>query len=144
MFKKYIDSDTIYFHKEILALSLENRPMELLTITGKDDKLLTDREALIEGLFPYHDGEYETRPFIVNKPIVFLTSRVHPGETPASYVLNGILNFILNEKSDQAKILRDKFVFKVIPILNPDGVYRGYYRHDTKNQNLNRYYLEPI
>jgi len=108
MFKKYIDSDTIYFHKEILALSLENRPMELLTITGKDDKLLNDREALIEGLFPYHDGEYETRPFIVNKPTVFLTSRVHPGETPASYVLNGILNFILNEKSDQAKILRDK------------------------------------
>ena len=133
MLKKYQDSETIYFHKEILALSLENRPMELLTITGKDEKIMTERESLIEGLFPYYDGENEIRPFITNKPTVFLTARVHPGETPASYVLNGILNFILNEKSEQAKILRDRFVFKVIPILNPDGVYRGYYRHDTKN-----------
>ncbi len=74
---------------------------------------------------------------------MFLTSRVHPGETPASFVLNGILNFICNEKNDQAKILRDNFVFKIIPILNPDGVSRGYYRLDTKNQNLNRYYLDP-
>ena len=133
MLKKYQDSKTIYFHKEILTLSLENRPMELLTITGKDDKIMTEREKLIEGLFPYHDGENEMRPFLTNKPTVFLTARVHPGETPASYVLNGILNFILNEKSELAKILRDRFVFKVIPILNPDGVYRGYYRHDTKN-----------
>lgn len=40
-------------------------------------------------------------------------------------------------------MIREKFVFKIIPILNPDGVYRGYYRHDTKNQNLNRYYSHP-
>jgi murein tripeptide amidase MpaA len=62
-----------------------------------------------------------------------LTARVHPGESPASFVLNGIINFILNESSEQARMIREKFVFKIIPILNPDGVYRGYYRHDTKN-----------
>jgi murein tripeptide amidase MpaA len=117
--------------------------MELLTITGKDDKILQERELLMDGLFPYHNSDIQPRPLIVKKSTVFLTSRVHPGETPASFVLNGILSFILNEKSEQAKILRERFVFKVIPILNPDGVYRGYYRHDTKNQNLNRYYLEP-
>ena len=57
MFKKYLQSDIIYFHKEILCLSLENRPMELLTITGKDDKITEDRESMIPGLFPYHDEE---------------------------------------------------------------------------------------
>ena len=34
-------------------------------------------------------------------------------------------------------------MFKVVPMLNPDGVYRGYYRLDTLGQNLNRYYTEP-
>jgi hypothetical protein len=28
-------------------------------------------------------------------------------------------------------------------MLNPDGVYRGYYRLDTFAQNLNRYYIDP-
>ena len=28
-------------------------------------------------------------------------------------------------------------------MLNPDGVYRGYYRLDTKSQNLNRHYTTP-
>jgi len=36
----------------------------------------------------------------------------------------------------------NQFVFKIVPCLNPDGVYRGYYRLDTFAQNLNRYYLQ--
>ena len=37
----------------------------------------------------------------------------------------------------------DKFTFKIVPILNPDGVYRGYFRLDTLGQNLNRFYTNP-
>ena len=32
------------------------------------------------------------------------------------------------------------FVIKVVPMLNPDGVFHGHYRMDIFNQNLNRYY----
>jgi murein tripeptide amidase MpaA len=65
------------------------------------------------------------------KRTIFLSSRVHPGETPASFVLEGILKMLCEEGNEQAKILLDKFVFKIVPMLNPDGVYRGYYRLDT-------------
>lgn len=40
-------------------------------------------------------------------------------------------------------MLRKHFVFKIIQMLNPDGVSRGYYRLDTKAYNLNRYYMNP-
>jgi murein tripeptide amidase MpaA len=67
---------------------------------------------------------------------------VHPGESPGSSMLNGLIDFIVSD-TEQANILCDNFVFKIIPLLNPDGVYRGYYRLDTKGHNLNRYYDNP-
>ena len=46
-------------------------------------------------------------------------------------------------KSESASILLENFQFKIIPLINPDGVSRGYYRLDTHNHNLNRFYLNP-
>lgn len=57
LYKRYIESDTVYFHKEILTLSLEKRPMELWTLTAKDDLITEEHEPLIDGLFPYHEGD---------------------------------------------------------------------------------------
>lgn len=90
----------------------------------------------MEGLLPFNCIKTK-RPFkFKDKPVIFLTSRVHPGETAASYVLNGILNFLTGKNNTenqdlQSKLLMDNFVFKIIPMLNPDGVYRGFYRLDT-------------
>jgi hypothetical protein len=32
--------------------------------------------------------------------MIFLTSRVHPGESPGSHVLNGLINLITDLKSE--------------------------------------------
>ncbi len=58
--------------------------------------------------------------------------------------MNGILNQLVGDPAeDQRALLLDNFVFVVVPVINPDGVYRGHYRVDTLGQNLNRFYQSP-
>jgi cytosolic carboxypeptidase protein 2/3 len=71
------------------------------------------------------------------KKVVFITSRVHPGETPSSFVCEGLLNFLISN-SEEAKRLRECFIFKLIPMLNPDGVINGSYRCSLSGYDLNR------
>ena len=74
---------------------------------------------------------------------VVLTSRVHPGETVGSWMMRGILFFLTDPIDNEAKLLRERFVFKIIPMLNPDGVINGNYRCNLAGADLNRRWLNP-
>ncbi|XP_060695145.1 cytosolic carboxypeptidase 2 [Hemiscyllium ocellatum] len=79
---------------------------------------------------------HETSPA---KKAVVVTARVHPGETNSSWVMAGFLDHLLGN-SDDACLLRDMFIFKVVPMLNPDGVITGNYRCSLAGRDLNRNY----
>jgi murein tripeptide amidase MpaA len=73
---------------------------------------------------------------------VFLSARVHPGESNSSWIMKGILEFLCGN-SMEAQILRQNFVFKIIPMLNPDGVINGNYRCSLAGCDLNRRWRNP-
>ncbi|XP_055995591.1 uncharacterized protein LOC125648400 isoform X7 [Ostrea edulis] len=78
----------------------------------------------------------------IKKKVVVVTARVHPGESQASWMMKGLLDFITSG-DPVAKELRNRFIFKVVPMLNPDGVIVGNYRCSLAARDLNRNYRHP-
>ncbi|TPP55679.1 Zinc carboxypeptidase family protein [Leishmania donovani] len=91
-------------------------------------------------------GEPYTADEIRRRPIALLVARVHPGETNASWVMQGLLDTLLCPPAvaaEYASHLCDNFVFKVIPMLNADGVIMGNHRCSFAGADLNRDYTNP-
>jgi murein tripeptide amidase MpaA len=108
-----------YYTRELIGYSVQQRRLDLVTITSP--KNLTSEEKC---------------------KVVFVTARVHPGETPSSYVCQGMMDYLVcNEPS--AEVLRDNIIFKIAPMLNPDGVYLGNYRCSLMGFDLNRHWHDP-
>jgi murein tripeptide amidase MpaA len=42
--------------------------------------------------------------------------------------MEGIIDYLVSSEDYGAQTLRNKFVFKIVPMLNPDGVIVGNYR----------------
>jgi murein tripeptide amidase MpaA len=91
--------------------------------------------------FNYNRGT-KNRALHRNKKGVVLTARVHPGESGASFMMKGAIEFLLGN-SREAKALRRNFVFKIIPMLNPDGVVYGNSRCSLLGVDLNRRWKSP-
>ena len=105
--------------RRTLCLSISEKRCELITITAP--------------------GSLED---IKKRKGVVLSGRVHPGETVGSWMIKGVLDF-LTSKSKEAKSLRERYIFKIFPMLNPDGVYYGNYRCGLAGCDLNRNWKTP-
>ncbi|XP_075620987.1 cytosolic carboxypeptidase 4 [Balearica regulorum gibbericeps] len=115
----------VYWRQQTLCQTLGGNLCPLLTITAMpESKKRDDLEQFC------------------NRPYVFLMARVHPGESNASWVMKGTLEFLVS--SDPiADLLRKCFIFKIIPMLNPDGVINGNHRCSLSGDDLNRQWLTP-
>jgi len=95
---------------EVIGKTVEGRDLFLLTITNP---------AVPD------DG----------KKVIWLMCRQHAWESGTSYVGEGAVRFLL---SDDAKGLRDKVVWKILPMMDPDGVFHGGVRFNRNGYDVNR------
>jgi hypothetical protein len=133
-----------------LCTTLAGNEVPVLTIT-KEVHLYTPWEEELEKLKKSAAGRRALRAKALRekgpddnklKRCVFVTARVHPGETNGSFMMKGFLQFITGNSSE-ARLLRKNFVFKVVPMLNPDGVVYGNYRCSLLGVDLNRRWNRP-
>ena len=105
--------------RKVLCVSLCEKPCEVVTITAPG-----------------------TAEEIKNRKGAVISARVHPGETVGSWMMKGLLEFLVSH-TPEAKMLREKYVFKIVPMLNPDGVIYGNYRCGLAGSDLNRNWKSP-
>lgn len=115
----------IYYREDELCQTLGGNSCPLLTITAMPESSSDD-----------HIDQFRSRP------VVFLSARVHPGETNSSWVMKGSLEFLMSS-SPKAQSLRESYIFKIVPMLNPDGVINGNHRCSLSGEDLNRQWQNP-
>lgn len=71
------------------------------------------------------------------KPIIVLLTRQHPPEVTGYYAFQSFLETILNS-SDLADEFLKSYHIIAFPIMNPDGVDLGHWRHNSGGIDMNR------
>ncbi|MDD5484235.1 MAG: M14-type cytosolic carboxypeptidase [Kiritimatiellae bacterium] len=68
---------------------------------------------------------------------VWILARQHAGETPGSFAVEGLVNYLLSDAS-AARRLRKEFEFNLAPMVDADNVARGHYGKDSQPVDYNR------
>jgi murein tripeptide amidase MpaA len=74
---------------------------------------------------------------------VWIIARQHPGETMAEWLVEGMLDSLLDASNPVGRKILEKAVLYVVPNMNPDGSVRGNLRTNAAGANLNREWMTP-
>jgi hypothetical protein len=94
-------SRRVYYRNQVLCRTLGGNNVNVITIT--------------DTITPRRNGGCD----VTQRPYIMLTSRVHPGESNASWIMTGVLDFLVS-CDENACELRSLFIFKIVPMLNPN------------------------
>ncbi|XP_076102521.1 cytosolic carboxypeptidase 1-like isoform X2 [Mytilus galloprovincialis] len=119
------DHSQIFFRNQTFCQTISGNNVPVLTVTAQPKSY--SRENVEE---------------LRSRPYIFLSGRVHPGESNSSWVMKGTIDFLLSKKP-AAQQLRENFIFKIVPMLNPDGVINGNHRCSLAAEDLNRRWDNP-
>ena len=153
---KWSIADTLSFieidNKSILKVVVENKSK---IISGQElnsssivydwvENLIEDRRDFVS--FKKIGKTKLKRPFMVidinknqtkEKPIIVLITRQHPPEVTGYFAFQSFLSTILEESDLSSKFL-NRYRILAFPLMNPDGVDLGHWRHNSGGVDLNR------
>ena len=150
---KYELDDEKYpsFYRKTLTVTLGGNDLDMFTINSMYNifqngatSVVTPKSQnyqLIKNRRNNSDNDNLSQVLDERKAIVII-GRQHPGETVGSYVVKGCIDFLMGE-SEEAKKLREIYVFKIVPMMNPDGVLVGNSRTSFAGCDLNRRWSKP-
>ncbi|KAL4487062.1 hypothetical protein ABPG72_001514 [Tetrahymena utriculariae] len=146
-------NDTVYFAhcypytytdlNNYLNRLLSSNPQEMSKICQRKKLCLTLAKNKCDVLTITAPKQLKSGANKKMKQAIIIIARQHPGETPGSWMVEGAINYLCNLKNEEASYLRERCVFKVVPMVNPDGVIHGNYRTDLSGVDLNRNWLIP-
>jgi murein tripeptide amidase MpaA len=124
---KYIlNKNLAYVSVDTIATTIQQRPCQMLTITNP-----CNLERTISS---------EERPL---PKVIVILGRVRASEGPSSFIIQGFIDFLTSDH-EIALSLRQHLVFKIVPVVNPDGVYLGNTRGNLLGMDLNRCWTVKI
>ena len=153
---KWSIADTLSFieidNKSILKVVVENKSK---IISGQElnsssivydwvEDLIKDKREFVS--FIKIGKTKLKRPFMVidinknetiEKPIIVLITRQHPPEVTGYFAFQSFLSTILEESDLSSKFL-NRYRILAFPLMNPDGVDLGHWRHNSGGVDLNR------
>ena len=153
---KWSIADTLSFieidNKSILKVVVENKSK---IISGQElnsssivydwvEDLIKDKREFVS--FIKIGKTKLKRPFMVidinknetiEKPIIVLITRQHPPEVTGYFAFQSFLSTILEESDLSYKFL-NRYRILAFPLMNPDGVDLGHWRHNSGGVDLNR------
>ena len=150
---KYELDDEKYpsFYRKTLTVTLGGNDLDMFTINSMYNifqngatsvvTLKSQNYQIIKNRRNNSDNDNLSQVLDERKAIVII-GRQHPGETVGSYVVKGCIDFLMGE-SEEAKKLREIYVFKIVPMMNPDGVLVGNSRTSFAGCDLNRRWSKP-
>ena len=138
-----------FFYRKTLAVTLGGNDLDMFTINSMYDILQNGIKSIITQksknyLYMKNSQENNSNSsqILDERKAVVIIGRQHPGETVGSYVVKGIIDFLMGD-SEEAKKLRELYVFKIVPMMNPDGVLVGNSRTSFAGCDLNRRWGKP-
>lgn len=151
---KNIDSSLVFQRDSTTVLKLDIS-QDTLLVAGGEIHSSTDvqkwySEKICDGHSNTHEESYglsklgRNLPMIdiyngvkKEKPIVVIMTRQHPPELTGYYGFQSFMETLMND-SKLNKAFFDKYRVLCFPILNPDGVDLGHWRHNAGGVDLNR------